>query len=227
MTGVPIGFALARVHARHAARPSVAEWRHLDGARTPAQYLGYARQGGLRDWLLSITEEETQAAVELKLREAYRRHVIVVASWLPRTARPPAHGISRLIDLPALAHLHAGGRAQQWMHDDPVLAPWLEETATVTEGAPPASKWLQAWRTRWPGRRDDPVAARLGRALLGLVTSPQAAPAAKRLHWLFRTHVLDPVGVYAYLGLVIDDLRRLAGGLARRQPGRSRFEETT
>jgi hypothetical protein len=225
MNGLPLGYALARVHARHAARPSAAEWRRLDGTRTPAQYLGQARRTGLSDWLRNVAEEESQAAVELKLRQAYRRHIALVTGWLPYPARTPTRHISRLVDLPALLHLHAGGRVQHWMHDDPALAPWLEEPLITAEKMPPAAAWLQSWLADWPGRLDNPVAARLGKALLDLVASHRAAPASRRLHWQFRTHVLDPVGVYAYLGLVLDDLRRLAGGLARRRPGRSRHGE--
>ncbi len=225
MNGTPIGYALARVHARHAMRPLPVEWRRLDGARTAAQYLNFARKTGLCHWLRSITEEETQTTVELKLRDAFRRHTVKVGVWLPAAARPAARHTARLVDLPALAHLHTGGQAQHWMYDDPVLAPLINDSAPATDMAAPIDDWLQHWLALCPGPRFDPMAARLGRALLGLVTSPQNTFAADRLHWLFRNHALDSAGVYAYLGLILDDLLRLAGGLARRRPGQSRFEE--
>ena len=225
MNGTPIGYALARVHARHALRPLPAEWHRLDGARTAAQYLHFARKTGLRHWLRSINEEEAQTTAELTLRDAFRRHTVEVAGWLPATAQPAARHTGRLIDLPALAHLHTGGQAQHWMDDDPVLAPLVNDSAPATDMAAPIDAWLKHWLALCPGPRHDNIAARLGGALLGLVTTPQTTFAAHRLHWLFRTHALDSAGVYAYLGLVLDDLLRLAGGLARRRPGQSRFEE--
>jgi len=225
MNGTPIGYALARVHARHASRLLPAEWRRLDGARTASQYLNFARRTGLRDWLRNVTEEHEQATVELKLHDAFRHHVVVVSGWLPTSARPAALWIGRLIDLPALTYLHAGGRALHWMDDEPALAPLIDESMPTPEMMTPVDSWLKRWLTTWPGPHHDPIAAKLGRALLGLVTTQQTAPATERLHWYFRTHAIGPAGVYAYLGLVLDDLRRLAGGLARRRPGQSRFEE--
>ncbi|MDX1594553.1 MAG: hypothetical protein R3298_09895 [Gammaproteobacteria bacterium] len=221
MSGLPVGFALARVHARHADRPTAAEWRRLDGARTAAQYLQIARRTGLKPWLRGVAEEDPQQVVELKLRAAFRRHVAEVAGWLPAEHRPAARWIARLVDLPALAHLHAGRPPQPWMDDDPVLAPFLDDPPA----SPPFAEWLGRWRTLWPGPRRDPLAGRLGTALRDTAVPGRADAAAARLHWLFRTRVADAGGVAAYLGLVLDDLRRLAGGLARRRPGERRHLE--
>ncbi len=221
MSGLPIGFALARVHARHAARPTAADWRRLDAARLPAQYLNLARHTGLHTWLHGVDDDAAQGAVELKLRAAYRRHVAEVAGWLPGVAAPAAHLIARLTDLPALASLQRGEPAQPWMAEDPALSAALEATPT----APPYDTWLARWHTAWPGPRRGRQADRLGRALRDVVTRGRAADAAVRLHWIFRGRPVDVAGVYAYLGLVLDDLRRLAGGLARRHPGAARHRE--
>lgn len=228
MSGPPIGYALARCHARHAARPGALAWRRLDGARTAGQYLQLARATGLRPWLRNIGEEEHQQNVELKLRQAFRRYVTEVTGWLPAAARPAALWTARLVDLGALAYLHAGGRVQPWMADDPVLSPETDTAApqvVVSGSDDPVAAWLEEWRARWPGPRHDPLAPRLGDILLGLVTTGQAPPAAERLRWLFRGHATDPTGIYAHLGLTLDDLRRLAGGLASRRPGQARFAE--
>lgn len=221
MSGLPIGFALARVHARHAERPTAVDWRRLDGARTAAQYIQFARRTGLQPWLRNVAESDAEAVAELKLREAFRRHVAEVAGWLPVEARPAAHWIARLVDLPALAHLHAGRAPLAWMHDDPALAPWLEAPPET----PPFAAWQARWDALWPGRQRDPSSERLGAALHDTVVPDHADAAATRLHWLFRTRVADACGVFAYLGLVLDDLRRLAGGLARRRPGERRHLE--
>jgi len=87
MSGPLLGYALARCHARHGDRPGAAAWRHLDGARTASQYLHFARATGLRDWLRTVSEEEPQERVELKLRHAWRRYVAEVAGWLPPAVR--------------------------------------------------------------------------------------------------------------------------------------------
>lgn len=221
MSGPLLGYALARCHARHGARPGAAAWRHLDGARTAAQYLHFARATGLRDWLRTVAEEEPQERVELKLRRAWRRYVDEVAGWLPADVRPAAACLADLADLPALTYLHDGGRVQPWMADDPVLAAVLD--AAPGHPAAPVEAWRRRWLASWPGAPRDPLARRLGEILLDLVTPGRAAEAAPRLQWLFRSHALDPVGVFAHLGLTLDDLRRLAGGLARRRPGQARF----
>lgn len=221
MNGISVGFALARVHARHAARPTASDWRRLDAARTASQYLNYARQTGLRRWLHTVTEEETQANSELRLRTAYRHHVAEVAGWLPADSAPSARLIAELPDLPTLDHLYRGGTPQPWMSDDPRLAEALE-TPPVQ---PPYATWLARWNDLWPGPRRSLLSGRIGTALRGIVTSGEAPRVAQRLHWAFRTHTLHAAGVYAYLGLVLDDLRLLAGGLARRRPGESRHEE--
>ena len=222
MSGPAVGYAQARVHARHAARPSIADWRRLDGARTAAQYLQYARHTGLRHWLRSVGDEDGQAAVELKLRVAFRGHADEVAGWLPSPAVPAVRLITTLVDLPTLEHLHRGGAPQPWMTDDPQLADALEDPPARA----PLASWLVRWRALAPASVRDRLADRLGITLRDLVIPGRAAPAAARLHWIFRNRMLDAYGVYAYLGLVLDDLRRLAGGLARRRPGESRHLET-
>lgn len=219
MSGVPVGFALARTHARHAQRPGANEWRRLDGVRTASQYLQYARQTGLRFWLRTVGEDQPQAEVELKLRAAFRGHALEVAGWLPAAAAPAARLIADLPDLPALDHLHRGGAPQAWMNDEPRLADALENPLT----APPYEAWMTQWLRLGPRRGRS--TGRLGNALRDLVIPGQASPAAARLHWIFRNRTLDAAGVYAYLGLVLDDIRRLAGGLARRRPGESRHLE--
>lgn len=221
MSGPALGYALARAHARHAARPTAAEWRRLDGARTAAQYLQYARHTGLRHWLRTVGDDDDQATAELKLRVAFRGHADEVAAWLPSSAVPAVRLIAVLVDLPALDHLHRGGAAQPWMATDPQLGEAVENPPVQ----PPFATWMTRWRTLAPGPRFDRQAERLGRALCDLVRPGQAASAATRLHWIFRNRMLDARGIHAYLGLVLDDLRRLAGGLARRRPGESRHLE--
>jgi hypothetical protein len=82
---------------------------------------------------------------------------------------------------------------------------------------------MTQWLRLGPRRTRSTV--RLASALRDLVIPGQAPSAAARLHWIFRNRTLDAAGVYAYLGLVLDDIRRLAGGLARRRPGESRHLE--
>jgi hypothetical protein len=223
VSGPLLGYALARCHARHGDRPGAAAWRHLDGARTAAQFLHFARATGLRDWLRTVSEEEPQERVELKLRHAWRRYVDEVAGWLPPAVRPAAACLADLADLPALTYLHGGGSVQPWMADDPALAAVLDAPRAPWHPTAPVDAWRQRWLASWPGAPHDPLARRLGEILLDLVTPGRAAEAAPRLQWLFRSHALDPVGVFAHLGLTLDDLRRLAGGLARRRPGQARF----
>ena len=225
MSAAPLAYAAARVHARHGARPDGTAWRRLDGARTPAQYLHYAREAGLRRWLRTVAEDDPQGLVELKLRGVFREHVVEVAGWLPRTARPAARWIAALVDLPARAYLHAGGTPQVWMAEDPVLKPLLEADTGPAETEPPGTAWHARWLRLWPGAARDPVAVRLGHALHDLALGDDPPAAAARLHRLFRNHGLGVAGICAYLGLTLDDLQRLAGGLARRRPGSRRFEE--
>ncbi len=223
MSGPGIGYALARAHARHAARPSEVDWRRLDGARTASQYLQQVRQTGLNRWVRAIGDEDDQASVELKLRAAFRAHADEVAGWLPATARPATRLIGELADLPALDHLHRGGTPQAWMADDPALADAFQSTPTQ----PPFEAWMARWRALDRAAKRARATEWLGTLLRDLVRPGRAASAAARLHWIFRNRMLDASGVHAYLGLVLDDLRRLAGGMARRRPGESRHLEAT
>ncbi|WP_139803570.1 hypothetical protein, partial [Cronobacter sakazakii] len=78
-----IAYALARVHARHAMRPTESEWKRLDASRDIKHYLGALRAGPLADWVSSLGTSLDSHAIERTLREEWRQYVRLVAGWHP------------------------------------------------------------------------------------------------------------------------------------------------
>ncbi|NIQ43173.1 MAG: hypothetical protein GTN85_14000, partial [Pseudomonas stutzeri] len=182
-------------------------------------------------------------AMELSLRQQFRRYIADVASWQPIAWRKPVLWTQRLLDLPALYHLLMGEMAPAWMRDDPVLKPFatdnlrarleaLQESdcaplvQTWQAGLPLLDGWRQRWRTLWP-RVSSTTAAplerlevRLQRHLRSLRENGGAERSqlacqllAETLAYEFRRHTHQPAAAFLHLALIALDLERLRAGL--------------
>ncbi|HEY5790970.1 MAG TPA: hypothetical protein VIX81_10115 [Gammaproteobacteria bacterium] len=226
----PLAFALTRIHARHARLPTALDWRRLGEARDRTDCLLQARGTGLRPWLRNVADSDSVDEVEIKLRASQRRYLAEVAGWLAPAWRPATLWLGRLTDLAPLEYLRQGGNPLPWMELDPALAPWVRpgeprpSGTGLTDPAPllahperdPADAWRGHWLSLWPGSCP-PQAGPLAGALANVAVA--GSPAARaRLLSVFRGTPLHVAALFAHLGLFTDDLRRLAGELARRLP---------
>jgi hypothetical protein len=229
--GVILDYALARVHARHGARPTAADWQRLELAPGRQECLLAARHTGLRAWLDTVADEDDLDTGEARLRERARRYVLEVAGWLPADWQPAARWLAWLPDLEILAYLEQGGTALPWIVRDPRYAAWGEgaagalahagsaaarEALTADPALTVAGNWKRHWLDLWP-RDGSPPAARLADLLVRAGEPPWPA-SGMGLVRLFRDRKHACGAVFAHLGLVLGDLRRLAGLLAFRMP---------
>lgn len=246
MNGVAsFAYSQARLQARHGARPNAMVWRRLEGIGDLLHFLQSARTTGLRPWVLHFSARTDIHAMELSLREQYRRYVADVASWQPVAWRKPVLWAQRLLDLPALQHLLMGERVPAWMRNDPVLKPFATDNlrarleslqdsdfASLLEtwqaGHPLLDGWRERWHALWPRISSTAAAplerleAHLGRHVRSLrqdgsERSQEACQRlAEKLAYEFRRYTHQPAAAFLHLALVALDLERLRAALMRR-----------
>jgi len=227
----PLGYALTRIHARHADRPSDSDWRRIRAARSASETLMLARSCALHRWLRNIAETDSSDTVDLKLRANYRRYIFDIYGWMPPPWQPATAWLCRLADLASIAYLERSETPLPWMFKDPGLAPWLDGHDDLARdsglpdptalrggrGGDPAMRWQLYWSTISPSTGCKVQLKRVGHWLVQLTTGPSDRARAA-LNAMFRGRPLQVTAVFAHVGLVSDDLRRLSGMLARRRP---------
>lgn len=241
---VELGFAQARIQARLGLLPSDADWQRLSACRTLASFLEDARSGALRTWVKGFSAQSQSADIEIGVRRLLSEQVREVSGWAPKRWRDAIDWVAWLPLLPLFQHLARGGSLPDWAKDDRQLAACLDDASQPdarlaertgismllspdqAEGVGDA--WLQAWRGRWPAMATgsrmrlelvvDSVKAH--RQVFQSARPEDAWGVRQRLREQLRRQVhkdlLEPAGLFAYLGLTFLDLERLRGELLRR-----------
>ncbi|MFZ1100066.1 MAG: hypothetical protein WAN26_11770 [Steroidobacteraceae bacterium] len=240
-----LDYALARVHARHGARLSPADWQRLEAARDLGHYLDAVRASALAGWVISLDLTCDAHAIERALRTEWRQYVEGVASWHPREWQPWLRWWAWLPILSLLAQLVRPEPAPAWMLADPVCGPAapgspaergaaLQGTALAPlEGAilgrvPLGAAWRAHWQALMP--RSDAYTRQLLGLLLRAIDAHGArlledgagavvlrTELADRLARMFRAAAGTVIASACHLALLALDLQRLRGGLARRR----------
>ncbi|HKN30833.1 MAG TPA: hypothetical protein VJY34_24360 [Roseiarcus sp.] len=236
-------YAQARIEARHGERLQDSDWKNLESAQSLSRYLELARSTSLKRFLAQVGPDLSAHAIERVLRREAALYVGEIAAFAPRRWRPAIAWLAALPLLPLVEGLGERASPPDWLSDDATLGT-LSASGTdapdavvrrlarlVDDGAAPAEigcRWLRRWRALWPN--GDAAAADLGRlvgeTLRALASAGGRQEAAggqsfrgdlgRALTRFFRSHVASPVALVCHVGLVLIDVERLRGGLARR-----------
>lgn len=206
-----IDYALARIHARHGARPEARAWAMVHAAVTLGSLLENARGSALESWIAGLDPATPRAEAERLLHERLRGRIAEAARWVPEAWRPAVMHTASLIDLPARQRrLRAGGD---------------EERAAAAR-----REWLAAWRDLRPGCTADEhaaleelvrtVEAHLERFAHASTDDAESLRLALRLRVesLFRRHALGPAAVFDHLLLLALEAERLRAEIMGRCP---------
>jgi hypothetical protein len=227
-------YALARVQARHGARPVPSEWRRLESSHDLGQFLEAARSSLFGPWIATLDRNRDIHVIERTLRQSWRDYVRKVASWHPRRWQAWLNWIEWLPTLELIAQLGRKDSRPAWIQADPILgaapgagsalelfAPAISGTVVVTE------LWLSRWRALQPSVDGDTtqLLAMVAKAVreyvqrLGLEDADTAAlneRLRERLRRVFRAAAGSPVASLCHLALMALDFERLRGDLLSR-----------
>jgi hypothetical protein len=239
-----VEFALARLHARLARRPSPDAWRGIEHSRDTGPVLDLVRGTTLAALAGPLAAAPDLHSLDRAAREAWHSLLDDAANWMPPAWAPAISWCGAIDRIPPLQHLAAAREPPAWMAQEADLAPIAQAAPEARRGAlragplapfarawPDASRlaaaWLDEWRRRVPRRAldDTPLAE-----FAGLVTGhfirlgSDSSPATARRYEGFeaalakclRRHPIEPAAVFAWLALGGLDIRRLRGELARR-----------
>lgn len=225
------GYGQARIQAGLERLPTESEWGHLAAVRTLASFLEEARTGPLKPWVKGFSAQSRASDLERGVRVLARERILQVAAWSPERWRDAVSWLEWLAWLPVVEHLARGEPAPDWLDDEPLWSMLAEAAGpllSVGDDEAVGARWLAGWIERWP-----PMGREARAHLEGLIrltgqhldtfrsTRPELAwePRQRlrgRLNVYPRRYPLEPVGVFAYLGLVLLDLERLRAELLRR-----------
>jgi hypothetical protein len=204
MSGSRLAYAQARMHARHAERPSRAQWTQLSTSRTAEHFLRAVSESSLGRWTRLLDRAPESHAVEDALALAFRAHADEVAEWVG----PPwdrAVGWTRWI--PLLVRLEASEeRAAQVAR---------EEGAGDLVASAARSIWYAKFRELWPRSSSsvqeivELVRRELDRRRTERESADARAAFVRELERRFRRHAGTPAAVFAHLALALLDLERL------------------
>ena len=236
-------YAQARIEARHGERLQDVDWRTLESARSLPRYLEGANSTVLKRFLTEISSDMSVHAIERLLRREGVLYACEIASWAPRRWRPAIAWLAALPILPLVEGLGIGASTPSRINEDSLLGPLassgagqarlvLAAAARLVHGEATQTGigrcWLRRWRQLWP--QGDAAAGDLARLVdqaLRALTLADVEPEANGGHWFrhdlarvlmrfFRSHGASPVALVCHVGLVLIDIERLRGGLARR-----------
>jgi hypothetical protein len=237
-----LAYAQARVQSRHGLRPQPDDWRMAESTTGAGPYLDALRQTSLAAQLKGMDASAEPEALERGFRAAWREAVAEHADWGPAEWQPAVQWLAVLPDLPALAHLLAGGKVPPWLRADPVLGAlaWDEpgKRREAVHGSPFAAlaggddhpvmlRWVEAWRDRLPDTAagDEALEALLRRLLahFAAMAEPDADGRLLRrelraeLERRLRHGAGTMLAVFCHLLLEGLDLERARGGLLLRR----------
>jgi len=132
IAGLPLEYAATRTAARLAQRPSDAQWRHWHAARGLSVLLDAVRGSNAAPAASGVGAGAGADAIELAFRVQLRTRIAECAGWAPDEWRAAVLWTQRLVDLPLVAYLAAGGKAPGWTEEDSALA----EDLVTREAAP-------------------------------------------------------------------------------------------
>lgn len=209
MTMVAAGFAyaMARLHARLAARRSESEWQQLEASLDFAHALEMAGRGASARTTRQLTRESDVHEVEAALRQVQAADLAEIAAWLPPRWRDLALWLGQLPYLRAREAAAADGTAPDWF--DPGGVAWADAAGEWR------AEWVRRCRKAGGAGAISAVLAPLLERFLGDRTAKSAPKswAALERHFLkaFRAGQGGPAGVFAFLGLLVLDNERLRG----------------
>jgi hypothetical protein len=236
-------YALARIHARHGARPGNAQWRSLEASRDLGHYLDALASSSLARWSATLDASSDGHAIERALRAQWRRYVGEVASWHPRIWQPWVAWLAWVPELPLIAAFARPEPVPPWILLDPLLGPLapggpedrgsaMRRTplAPLTAGLVNPQALAPLWQAHW--RRLQPPIDSDIRALMGrfrkcidrharaLAIAEDSSVSREALTYeltaLFRATAGTALASLCHLALVALDLEQLRGGLIRR-----------
>lgn len=238
-------YVQARAQARVGQLLGEQQWLHLAAARGLSAYLEEARTTALRPWVMGFSSASDSHDIERGIRAQFRATVVEAAGWVQRDWRPAVHWVAWLPELPLLQLLLGGQRIPWWVARDRHLSGYLDRSGQVSRagieqaggsplvaawerGEPLDAAWLSHWRTRLPRCTRQTTRsleqltellarhARDFRSLQPAQTRAARRELRERLQHLFHRCLLQPSGLFSYLGLVACDLERLRGALVPR-----------
>jgi len=238
-------YAQARIQARYGARTPDSVWQHLAALRGLSAYLEETRATTLAPWVAGFSQASDIHDIEQGVWIHFMNRVDEVSGWVPKAWRPAVTWTNWLPDLPFLHYLLNGGDIPAWASRSPRLVSYLprrggdiKQSVCLAGGAalvkgweerlPLDIAWLEHWRASWPrcGRRQrenlEVLVALLQNYRSGFDEFDMDQSRASRrllqrqLSQLFRRYLLQPVTVFAYLGLLATDLERLRSALVGR-----------
>jgi hypothetical protein len=239
-----LAYAQARIQARLSRLPAEGDWQRLAGTRTLSAYLEEARGTGLGEWVKGFSGSSQASALDLGCRALMRELALVTAAWAPPAWRAALEWVGWLPWLPLLEHLARGEAPPDWASRDDQLAglvaadgildrsvlrgAGLGELIAGTQSTEVATRWLAAWRARWPslGRRQAHGLESLVAILEHHLHAYRHGPAnsawglreslRERLRLHLHLHPAQPAALFSYLAIILLDLERLRGALMTR-----------
>jgi hypothetical protein len=239
-----LAYAQARVQARLADLPAEQEWERLASARTLSAYLEEARSTGFAGWVRAFSGLSQPHDLERGCLTIARESVRITADWAPAGWRPAIEWLVWLPTVSVLEHLARDLPLPEWVAaNDPlralvtteggldrqaVAAAGLSDLLATGRPEQVGAAWAAAWRARWPhcGGRCRHQMAELVQVVHDHLDafrrgSSAAAWGARRtlrarLRILLHLRPVQPVVLFAYLGILFIDLERLRGALLSR-----------
>lgn len=237
-------YVQARLQARHGVRPNELEWRRLHSIGDLGNYIQVAQKGALNQWVVGMNVNTTAHEIELTLRERYRAYIDELSNWLGHDWHAAVLWTKRLVDLPALNHLLSGLPAQNWMHDDPELKPFIQsnenlrneaflnsDCAGFVQARQNQLRFTDVWFSEFQKLCPVNIARQAGFQRLWKAFSnriqtqcdlPDESTAIARdsleeeLIASFRRYSSTPPALFIHLALIALDMEKLRGGLVHR-----------
>ncbi len=206
MKQTALAYAQVRMQARHAARPTAAQWQVIETGRDFTQALDAVKRTSLAPLVARLGRESEADTVEQSLLSAWGELVETTASWVPRSLRPA------VLWMKPLPHLRIGQTA--W---PPGLLTRAE--AALLTGTPEemADAWQREFARRLPAR-ERRLSADPDMIWARFITGPargavDTAALATRMERRLRFAPLEPAALFAWLGLMALTIERLRGAL--------------
>ena len=246
MTGrAAFAYAQVRMQYRYGSRADDAAWLKLHAINDLGSYLQAARESSLRYWVLGISATHSSHQIEFTLRQKYRDHVHEVAGWMPPEWQAAVRWIKRLVDLPALQYLLAGGPVLEWMKSDPDFSELLHEDpgararamreagygmlmdAWQRDGSM-MSGWLAQWNRSRPVKKSFERGLRRMESVLnsqmrllarqrGTRSLPDYVSLADPFRVVFRAYPFQPAAACAWLAIAAIDVQHIRSDLVGRR----------
>lgn len=224
--GALYGMMQARLGARHGARIDPAQWHRLVGATSFEQFLSRARETPLAIWLEGVDPAGDPHHLEGALREAFRRHVVETAAWVPKAWQPAVLWVDTLLDLAVVLYQQEHGQeGYGWLNGFNSL----DSLELPPTGENPLAWWLARWQLLWPKetkartqlneliRLVQATGEQLARLEETQTTSLLGQTLQEGLELRFRRYAMQPAALFVHLLLSVMELNRLRGELVRRR----------